>query len=452
MIRIKRGLDLPISGRPEQSIDSARPVRQVAVVGGDYLGMKPTMHVQEGDQVKLGQVLFDDKKNEGVVFTAPAAGTVSAIHRGAKRALLSVVIDVASGDPADEEAEQFEAIGTDRIAGLDAAAVEKALLACGLWTTLRTRPFSRIPAVGSRPRSIFVTAMDTAPLAADPTVVINAEAEAFGTGLDLLARLTDGPVFLCTAPDAKVPTGSDARIRQETFGGPHPAGLVGTHIHFLDPVGTKRTVWSINYQDVIAIGHTLTTGRLYTKRVVALGGPPVTKPRLLRTRMGACIDELLAGETDGGELRAISGTVLSGRVARGPLAFLGPYHQQISVLAEDHEREPLHYLRPGVKKFSVFPIYISRLLGRKSFDLTTSANGSPRAMVPIGTYEALVPMDMLPTQLLRALLVQDLDTAIALGCLELDEEDVALCTFACPGKYEYGPVLRETLTRIEKEG
>lgn len=449
MIRIKRGLDLPISGCPEQSIENARPVRQVAVLGEDYLGMKPTMHVQEGDQVKLGQVLFDDKKNEGVLFTAPAAGTVSAIHRGAKRSLLSVVIDVAEGE---EQAEQFEAISSDRIAGLDGAAVEKALLACGLWTTLRTRPFSRIPAAGTRPRSIFVTAMDTAPLAADPEVVIAEEAEAFGTGLDLLARLTDGPVFLCTAPDAKVPTGSDARIRQETFSGPHPAGLVGTHIHFLDPVGAKRSVWSINYQDVIAIGHTLTTGRLYTRRVVALGGPPVTKPRLLGTRIGANIDELLAGETEGGELRIISGTVLSGRVARGALAFLGPYHQQISVLAEDHEREPLHYLRPGVNKFSVFPIYLSRLLGRKSFDLTTSANGSPRAMVPIGTYEKVMPLDMLPTQLLRALLVGDLDTAIALGCLELDEEDVALCTFACPGKYEYGPVLRETLTRIEKEG
>lgn len=449
MIKIKRGLDLPLSGRPEQAIEPARPVRQVAVVGEDYIGMKPTMQVQEGDRVKLGQVLFDDKKNEGVLFTAPAAGTVSAIHRGAKRALQSVVIDV---DENSEDAETFETIAADRIASVDAETVEKALVACGLWTTLRTRPFSRIPALGSRPRSIFVTAIDTQPLAADPALVIAEDKEAFATGLDLLARLTEGPVFLCTAPDVDVPTGSDSRIRHETFSGPHPAGLVGTHIHFLDPVSAQRVVWTINYQDVIAIGHTLTSGRLHVERVVALGGPPVTKPRLLRTRSGANVDELLAGETGGGELRAISGSVLSGRVARGPLAFIGPYHQQLSVLAEDHEREPLHYLRPGVNKFSVFPIYVSRLLGRKHFDLTTSANGSPRAMVPIGTYESLVPMDMLPTQLLRALLVQDLDTAIALGCLELDEDDVALCTFACPGKYEYGPVLRETLTRIEKEG
>ncbi|TVS15644.1 MAG: Na(+)-translocating NADH-quinone reductase subunit A [Gammaproteobacteria bacterium] len=449
MIKIKRGFDLPLAGRPGQSIEDARPARQVAVVGEDYLGMKPTMQVQEGDRVKLGQVLFDDKKNEGVLFTAPAAGTVSAIHRGAKRALQSVVIDV---DENSEDAEAFEIIAADRIASLDAQAVEQALVACGLWTTLRTRPFSRIPALGSRPRSIFVTAIDTQPLAGDPAVVIAENREAFGTGLDLLARLTEGPVFLCTAPNVDVPTGSDSRIRHETFSGPHPAGLVGTHIHFLDPVSAQRMVWTISYQDVIAIGHTLTSGRLYVERVVAIGGPPVTHPRLLRTRVGVNVDELLAGETEGGELRAISGSVLSGRVARGPLAFVGPYHQQVSVLAEDHEREPLHYLRAGVNKFSVFPIYVSRLLGRKQFDLTTSANGSPRAMVPIGTYESLVPMDMLPTQLLRALLVQDLDSAIALGCLELDEDDVALCTFACPGKYEYGPVLRETLTRIEKEG
>lgn len=448
MIRIKRGLDLPIAGRPEQTIDDARPVRQVAVVGADFVGMKPTMHVQEGDQVKLGQLLFDDKKNEGVRYTAPASGTVRAINRGAKRVLQSVVIDVDDNG----EAEDLPVIAADGIAGASAEDVESALASSGLWTALRTRPFARIPEIGSRPHSIFVTAIDTNPLAADPVKVIEEQAEAFGLGLDLLARLTDGPVFLCTAVDAQVPTGSDARIRQETFAGPHPAGLAGTHIHFLDPVGPEKTVWTINYQDVIAIGQTLTTGRLWTERVVALGGPPVTRPRLLRTRLGANLDELVEGETGDAEVRVISGSVLSGRLARGPLAFLGAYDLQVSMLEEDREREPLHYLRAGVNKFSVLPIYLSRLLGKRSFNLTTSANGSPRAMVPVGAYERVVPLDMLPTQLLRALLVQDLDNAVALGCLELAEDDVALCTFVCPGKYEYGPVLRETLTRIEKEG
>jgi Na+-transporting NADH:ubiquinone oxidoreductase subunit A len=448
MITIKRGLDLPISGVPEQTIDEARPVRQVALLGPDHVGMKPTMHVSEGDRVRLGQVLYDDKKVEGVVYTAPASGTVSAINRGAKRALLSVVIDVDE----DGEAESFDTIDASAVAGADPEAIERVLLTSGLWTALRTRPFSRVPEPGTRPASIFVTAMDTNPLAADPTVVIDGQREAFSHGLDVLARLTEGSVFVCTAPGAEVPTGNDARIRQETFSGPHPAGLAGTHIHHLDPVGPSRTVWTVGYQDVIAIGATLTSGRLFTERVVALGGPPVSKPRLLRTRLGASVDELIAGETDGGELRAISGSVLTGHIARGALAFLGRFHSQVSVLAEDREREMFHYLRPGTNKFSVIPAFLGAIGGGKRFDLTTSANGSARAMVPIATYERVMPLDILPTQLLRALLVGDLDVAIALGCLELDEEDLALCTFACPGKYEYGPVLRSTLDRIHKEG
>jgi Na+-transporting NADH:ubiquinone oxidoreductase subunit A len=452
MIRIKRGLDLPISGQPEQGIEEARPVRQVALLGPDYVGMKPTMHVQEGDRVRLGELLFDDKKTEGVRYTAPASGTVRAINRGAKRVLQSVVIDVDPDAESAGEAETFEPVTPEQVAGTDAGTIEKVLVDSGLWTALRTRPFSRVPEPGTRPRSIFVTAMDTQPLAGDPAVVIGERREAFGHGLDVLARLTEGPVFVCTAPDAQVPTGADARIRQETFAGPHPAGLAGTHIHFLDPVGPERTVWTIGYQDVIAIGASLAEGRLATERVVSLAGPVVARPRLVRTRLGACVDELLAGETEGGELRAISGSVLSGRTARGALAFLGRFHDQVSVIAEDREREILHYLRPGTDKFSVYPVFLSRLLGRRRFDLTTSANGSPRAMVPIGTYEQVMPLDILPTQLLRALLVGDLDTAIALGCLELDEDDVALCTFSCPGKYEFGPVLRATLNRIHKEG
>ena len=450
MIKIKRGLDLPLAGQPQQVIEDARPIRQVALLGPDYVGMKPTMHIAEGDRVRLGQLLFDDKKNEGVRFTAPASGTVSAIHRGAKRALQSVVIDV---DDSSDEAESFDVIARDAVAGTEPEQVEAFLAATGLWTALRTRPHARIPALGTRPHSIFVTAIDTAPLAADPAVVIAERAEAFSHGLDLLARISDGPVHLCVGVGGgEIPVGSDARIERTIFDGPHPAGLVGTHIHFLDPVGPNKTVWTIGYQDVIAIGETAQSGRLHVERVVALGGPPVSKPRLVRTRLGASVDELLAGETEGDELRQISGSALSGTIARGALAFLGRYHQQVTVLAEDREREVLHYLRPGADKFSVFPVFVSRLLGRKEFPLTTSANGSARAMVPIGTFESVVPMDMLPTQLLRALLVGDLDTAIALGCLELDEDDVALCTFACPGKYEYGPVLRSTLDRIWKEG
>jgi len=325
-------------------------------------------------------------------------------------------------------------------------------VASGLWTALRTRPFSLIPGKDSSPAAIFVTAMDTQPLAADPVLAVADQHDALSHGLDALARLTEGKVYLCTAPGVTLPTGNDARIQQESFAGPHPAGLPGTHIHYLAPVSAQKSVWHIGLQDVVALGRTLLDGELYTQRVVALGGPAVTRPRLLRTVLGASIDELTAGELSGGDLRVLSGSVFSGRSARGALAFLGRYHSQVSVLAEDRSRPFLHYLRPGSEAFSVLPVFLSKLAPKKRFPFTTSANGSARAMVPVGSYEAVMPLDILPTQLLRSLLVGDIETSIALGALELDEEDLALCTFACPGKYEYGPVLRGLLDRIEKEG
>jgi Na+-transporting NADH:ubiquinone oxidoreductase subunit A len=444
MIRIKKGLDLPISGQPEAVVEDARAVRTVAVLGEDYPGMKPTMLVQEGDEVSLGQPLFSDKKNDGVVFTAPAAGRVSSINRGAKRALLSVVIDV---DPAAERESQV--MDAADIGSLSAEGITQALVKTGLWTALRTRPFSKVPAIGSKPNSIFVTAIDTNPLAGDPAVIIAEAPDAFTAGLDVLAKLTDGPVHVCKAEGSNIPEGS-GQIHE--FTGIHPAGLPGTHIHFIDPVSNAKTVWFLSYQDVMAIGYLFSTGKLNNTRVVALGGPGAEKPRLLRTVLGASLEELTAGELDGGDNRIISGSVFSGRAAESPVAFLGRYHLQVSVLPEDKERRLIGYLTPGLNRHSVFPIYLSKWLGEKNVSFSTTTNGSQRGMVPIGTYEQVMPLDILPTQLLRALLVGDLDTAIALGCLELDEDDIALCTYACPAKYEYGPVLRSVLDTIEKEG
>ena len=448
MIRIKKGLDLPIAGQPAQVIEDARAVRSVAVLGEDYPGMRPTMLVQEGDRVSKGQALFTDKKNPGVQFTAPAAGQVTNISRGAKRALLSVAIDVTQGD----ESVSFDAVGEAGISSLDADAVTDTLVQSGLWTALRTRPFSRIPAIGSKPHSIFVTAMDTNPLAADPVVVIEASAAAFRTGLDVLAKLTEGAVHVCQEAGRNLPSGQSEKLTRQEFSGIHPAGLPGTHIHFVDPVSPTKMVWFVGYQDVIAIGELFLSGELNSSRVVALGGPGAAAPRLLRTVLGANLLELTAGEMDGGVNRIISGSVLSGRTAEPPVDFLGRYHVQVSVLPEDDERRLIGYLTPGLNRHSVFPIYLSKWLGEQGIKFTTTTNGSQRAMVPIGTYEKVMPLDILPTQLLRSLLVGDLDTAINLGCLELDEEDVALCTYACPAKYEYGPVLRSVLDTIEKEG
>ncbi|HAF54244.1 MAG TPA: NADH:ubiquinone reductase (Na(+)-transporting) subunit A [Thauera sp.] len=450
MIRIKRGLDLPITGAPAQRIEAGRPVRSVAVIGFDYHGMKPTMAVQVGDRVKLGQVLFSDKKTPGVVFTAPGAGTVSAIHRGEQRVLQSVVIDL-EGEGSADAAVSFARYSDAEIDRLDDQQVRQNLIDSGLWTALRTRPFSKVPAIDARPSAIFVTAMDTHPLAADPVVVISEHKEDFSRGVRVLARIAH--VVVCHADGTQMPCSGLANVRTETFAGPHPAGLAGTHIHFLAPVDAHKSVWTLNYQDVIAIGKLFATGSLWTERVIALAGPMVDKPRLVRARLGASLDELTAGELKAGKtVRVISGSVFGGRTSRGACAYLGRYHLQVSCLEEGTEREMLHYLRAGVNKHSVMNLYISKLSPGKRFDFTTSTNGSPRAMVPIGNYEEVMPLDILPTQLLRALIVGDTEMAQKLGCLELDEEDLALCTYVCAGKYEYGPILRDNLTRIEKEG
>lgn len=445
MINIKRGLDLPVAGAPAQRIEAARPVRSVAVIGFDYPTMKPTMSVQVGDRVKLGQLLFSDKKSPGVNFTAPGAGVVSAIHRGEKRVLQSVVIDLEGDDELT-----FAAYASAQLDGLASEQVRDNLQQSGLWTALRTRPYSKVPAVDAVPNSIFVTAIDTHPLAADPALIIAERADAFEAGLKVLARLAK--VFLCKAPSVALPGEGLANVQVEAFSGPHPAGLAGTHIHFLDPVSASKSVWSIGYQDVIAIGVLFTSGRLSVERVVALAGPVVSAPRLLRTRLGANLDELTAGELQPGGNRVVSGSLLGGRTAHGAFAYLGRYHQQVSCLREGKEREMLHYLRAGADKHSILNIYISKLMAGKKFAFSTSTNGSPRAMVPVGNYEEVMPLDVLPTQLLRSLIVGDTEMAQKLGCLELDEEDLALCSYVCAGKYEYGPILRDNLTRIEKEG
>ena len=449
MIKIKKGLDLPVTGAPQQKIHEGPKIRTVAVVGNDYVGMKPTMEVKEGDRVKKGQVLFTDKKTPGVKYTAPASGIVAGINRGSKRVLLSIVIEV-DGD----EAEVFEKYSSFDIASISRDKVVGNLVNSGLWTALRTRPFSKVPTPESQPSSIFVTAIDSNPLAANPEIIISEHRDDFALGLDILAKLTEGSVFVCKAPGADIPTGNDATISIKEFSGPHPAGLVGTHIHFLDAVSDKKYVWHIGYQDVIAVGKLFVTGELYVDTVLSLAGPRVLEPKLIRSRIGASTLELVAGQTEtkGQENRVISGSLLSGRTARGHLTYVGRYHQQVSVIQEDRHRYLLGYLTPGGNKHSVTNVFLSKFNPKKLFPFTTTSNGSPRAMVPVGSYERVMPLDILPTHLLRSLVIGDLETAQALGCLELDEEDLALCTYVCPGKYEYGPILRDNLTRIEKEG
>ncbi len=446
-MRIKKGLDLPITGIPQQVIEE-KPVTEVAVLGPDYIGMRPNVLVQEGDHVKRGQVLFTNKKNPGISFTAPAGGVIDAIHRGEKRILLSVVIQVDD----NEAAVSFSSYPPSDLANLSEQQVRQNLLQSGLWTAFRTRPFSKLPAADSSPHSIFINAMDSNPMAADPVVVIGEHKQDFEDGIEVLARLGAGKLYLSKAVGSAIPYPDLDQLIVQEFSGPHPAGLAGTHIHMLDPVSKHKTVWSINYQDVIAIGKLFTTGEVFSERVISLAGPQVKRPRLIRTRLGASMDVIVRDELKSGENRIVSGSVLYGHEAVDKLAYLGRYHLQVSVLQEVREKEFMAWLQPGKEKFSILNIFTSRLSPDKRFDFSTTTNGEHRAMVPMGSYEDVMPLDILPTQLLRALIVKDNDTAQALGCLELDEEDLALCTYVCPGKYDYGLLLRECLNRIEKEG
>jgi Na+-transporting NADH:ubiquinone oxidoreductase subunit A len=448
-IRIRRGLDLPIEGAPTAVVEGEPEVGSVALIGVDHPGVRAKLLVERGQRVRLGEPLFVDRARTPIRFTAPGTGVVSAIHWGERRALHSVVIALEGA-----ESVEFEAVRPEALPGLDRERVVDRLLESGLWPSIRTRPFGRIPDPGSVPRSLFVTAMESDPLAPPAEVILAEHRRDFANGIDVLSRLTDGPLFICKAPGTDVPTGTAERVRIAEFDGPHPAGLPGTHIHFLDPVGPSRTVWHVPYPEGIAIGRLFTTGRPWVNRVIALGGPLMRRPRLIRTRLGAHTEDLVRGEIEEGECRVVSGSLLSGRHAAGWGSYLGRFHTQIAAVREGTGARGPAAPSPGW--------LLPRWGGRSAWRIppwgglrardrwTTALHGAPTAMVPLGRFERVVPLRILPTPLLRALLTGDVDEAAALGCLELDEEDLALCTFLCPSKIEYGPFLRAALLELEK--
>lgn len=440
----RKGLDLPVTGSPSKGIAPGPDIKKVAVLGSDYIGLKPKLSVSEGDRVACGSPVFIHKDQPDVMVTSPVSGRVSAINRGARRVLLSVEIEVDEGD----EPIDFSQVGdADSVEGLVSR-----LSAAGLWTSLRTRPYSKVPDPASRPAAIYITAMDTEPLSGDAAEIIAQSEAAFAKGVETLARLTEGKTYLCHESGVSVPGADLAGVEAAGFAGPHPAGLPGTHMHFLEPPTGTKTVWSIWYQDVIAIGQLMLTGRLDPSRVIALSGPMIANPRLVTTVAGASMVDLTKGEIDGdAPYRLISGSILSGRAGEGATAYLGRYHRQITVIEEDKKQIPLGWIRPMSGKYAFQPV-LGSAFSKKLYNLTSNLNGGRRAMVPIGTFEQLMPQDFLPTQLLRALLVMDTDTAQQLGALELDEEDLGLVGFACPAKYEYGMALRDCLVKIEKEG
>jgi Na+-transporting NADH:ubiquinone oxidoreductase subunit A len=459
--KIEKGLDLPIPGKPLQVVRGESAVTHVAVLADDFPGMKARMHVAEGEAVKRGQTIFEDRKIPGVVHTAPGAGRIVGIHRGNKRALHSVVIELSEaerrGDPTPEEFTTFENYTGASAETLSGDQIRALLVESGLWTALRERPFSKVPPPEGEAEALFITATDTDPLAPLPDVVLQDRMDDFALGARLVAKLTKGPTYLCVSEHSEIANHAPETVRVESFAGPHPAGTVGLHIHLLRPVNREHKVWHIGYQDVAAVGRLFSTGRLDVSRVISIAGPNVEHPRLERTRIGARVSEIVHSDIertgDSAEIRAISGSVLSGKRTHGEaFDFMGRYDRQISLLEEDRENVFFGWLTPGRNLFSITGIYLSKIFKPDRFRFTTTTNGSPRAMVPIGLYERVMPMDILPTFLLRALIVGDIERAEQLGVLELDEEDLALCTYVCSGKTNYGPLLRSNLDMIEKEG
>ncbi|MCB9780973.1 MAG: Na(+)-translocating NADH-quinone reductase subunit A [Alphaproteobacteria bacterium] len=455
-VHIRKGLDVPITGQPAQKVEDARPVVHVAMSAVDFVGHKAKMLVKEGDDVVRGQPLVEERKNPGVLHVAPATGVVVHVHRGAKRALQSVVIALSDAERAGDDAavphQTFQSYTGQAPAGLSRDQVVALMVEGGAWPALRQRPFDRIPPIDGTPTALFINTMDTRPNAADPQVVLAGRMDDFHAGVAALSKLCD-TVHLVRAKGSSIDAGGAKGVQLSEFSGKHPAGLVGTHIHFLSPADREHPAWHVDYADVIAIGHLFRTGRIDVHRVVALSGPAVKNPRLLRTRVGAHLATLTEGELVDGELRVISGDVLSGRKAMDEqTGWLGPYHRQISVLREQREREFIGWLMPGLDKFSTIPAYLGGILPGKKFAFGTSTHGEQRPIVPLGMYERVMPLDLVPTYLLRSLQTGDVERSEKLGCLELSEEDLALCAFVCPGKLDHQGALRTMLDQIWKEG
>ena len=437
MIKIAKALDLPISGKPDISITDEPKISSVSLLANDFVGMKPTMLVKENDEVKVGEKLFEDKKNPGIFFTAPAGGFIKSINRGDKRKFLSIEIEISQ----NEEFIDFDM-------GSSQDEIKNTLINSGLWNVFRTRPFNRTPNISSSPEALFINCCDTNPLSVDPYEIINIEKDSFDKGLETIKQLFDCDIHLTYQNNNFYNTLSGINYHQ--FTGPHPAGLVGTHISKIHPVNLNSKVWTANFQDIISIGYLKINKKIKTTKIISLGGPAVFEPSLIKVRHGSNLDEITAGKIDDNS-RVISGSVLHGHESEGVMKYLGYYDSQVSVIPDEVNEIFLNWLMPGSSHHSKLNVFISSFIKPKKYIFNTSIGGGNRAIVPISSYEEVVPMDILVTQLLKSLVVSDIEMAIDLGMLELVPEDLSLCSYVCPSKYDYSSILMDNLNKLYLE-
>ncbi len=447
VIKIKKGLDIKMNGQAEKLFVKAPRAKTFAVKPVDFHGLTPKIIPNLCDQVKVGTPIFYDKYNPDVKFTSPVSGILLSINRGERRRIVEVVIE-------DDGKDTRETFLKGAPADLIREQIVKNLLDSGLWPMIRRRPYSVIANPETKPKSIFISAFDTSPLAPDYDFLLKDMEDDFQWGVNVLRKLTEGKVYLNL--DGRYPSvrtmASIEGVEVNRFKGPHPAGNVGIHIHNLDPINKGDTVWTVQPQDVVAIGRLFKTGQYDPSMIIALTGSRVNDPVYYKTIRGASIASLLGDKLIEGENRVISGNVLNGRQIDQEKGHVGFSDSQITVIPEGNYYELFGWVLPGFKKFSASRSFASRLLTpNKHFDMDTNYHGGERAFVMTGEYEKVLPMDIYPMQLLKAILVNDIDKMEQLGIYELDEEDLALCEVVCTSKTPVTKILRDGLRSLRKE-
>ena len=443
---IRRGFDVRLSGRPELALVDANEPQFVAVETAEFPGIKPKALVKEGARVTTGQPLFLDKRDRKTTWCSPATGTVEKVELGARRFLLRVVIKV---DPKDE----FFAL-PKAPKGATREQMVEALMAAGLWPLLVQRPVGKMPTLDIEPVAIFVNGMDTEPLAADPAFATRGQKDNLQAGVDALKCLTKGKVYVSVRAGGE--HNADLRSLQgvevHEFAGPHPAGLVGTHIAHIRPLKQTEKAIAVRAQDVALIGEWARTGRYPCKRVVAVGGSDAPARKYFRVRQGAPLTTVFGGEAPKGDVRILGGTVLNGS-ALAPTDYLPLRAATVTVMPEGTgKRDLFGWALPQFGKLSASRSVFSWLFPKKEYVLDARLNGGHRPIVNIGSWESVTPLDIIPSYLIRAIQANDIEEAVKLGLLEVTEEDVALCTFVDPCKIDVGAIVRQGLDMFEREG
>ena len=444
-INLRKGFNIRLEGCAREILSETANHVLYGVKPIDFPGLIPKLEVRQGDEVLAGTPLFHDKVRPEIKFTSPVSGKVARIERGERRKILEVVIE-RSGNAS-------VGFGKADPAKLSTEKIKELLLNSGAWPAVRQRPYHVIADPKDNPKSIFISGFDTAPLAPDFNFIIeNYPASFLSTGISAVSKLTNGKVNLVL--NGK---GSSGKLLENVsgveisyFSGPHPAGNVGVHIHHLDPLNKGEIVWFVNLQDLIMIGRLFEEGVYRPERIVALTGSEVIHPQYYRTLSGGAVSSIVAGNLKPGDLRIISGNVLTGTKIDSD-GFLGFYDSQISVIPEGNYYEFFGWASPGIDKFSFSHTFLSSLFPKRNYRLDTNLHGGERAFVVTGQYEKVMPIDIFPMQLLKAIMAEDIDMMENLGIYEVAEEDFALCEFICPSKIEIQSVVRKGLDLMRKE-